>query len=386
MSNNSVPVSVILPSYNHEKHLGQAVESVLYQDYSDFELLISDDGSSDNSVKVIESYTDPRIKANYFKTNRGAYFNHKHLIDKANGEYIALINSDDLWLPGKLKKQMDFMRNNPSYGACFTWAYLIDENNDKVSEPNVFIQPNRSQSEWIEYFYTRGNCICHPSILIKREIYERLGSYNGAMRQLPDFDMWVRLIKHYPIYVIQEFLTCHRRFITTGENTSAPSLNNSMRDVLESYCILNTFFNDMPDELIRQAFNKHFRNTEATSNLELACEKFFLMLDKKYYIGGVNLLSAVNYFIKTYNYEGMADTYKECYNFTLQDFYKITGQIDLLGMLPQGTLSDADSPNFIPYKYVKENKIRVISMIFLERESKAYKGLKSIYNYIFNAR
>ena len=96
-------VSVVMPSYSHEKYVGIAIKSVLNQSFRDYEFLISDDCSPDHTVDEIKKFQDDRIKLHVFSKNQGATVNHKYLIDRAQGKYVALINSDDVWLPGRLE-------------------------------------------------------------------------------------------------------------------------------------------------------------------------------------------------------------------------------------------------------------------------------------------
>jgi len=383
--NNSYPlVSVILPSYNHGKYISEAIDSVLNQDYDNFELLISDDASQDNTVEVIKSYSDPRIKVNFLKKNQGATINTQTLIKQARGKYIALINSDDVWLPGKLKKQVEFLENNDDYGACFSWAKLIDENSEDIKVNDlVFNQQNRTQAEWFRFFFTNGNCICHPSMLIRAEVYTTVGTYNLAMRQLPDFDMWVRLIKKYNIHIIQEVLVAHRRFINYGENTSSPTISNSIRDINESSFILSKFFDGVSDELFEKSFRCLFRKKGKLTKEELACEKFFLMLDGKYYMKTISILSAVNYFLSIYSMPGIADTFKNTYNFTMMDFHKITGRLDLLNMLPKD-INTNEEVKFDIERYIRDNKVKVASILIFNKDSKLYRILRRLYFKILN--
>ena len=96
-------VSVIMASYNHEKYVGQAVQSVLDQTYQDFELVIADDGSTDRTAAEVAKFADPRIKFFPFSQNRGQFVTTNHCLRQATGEYIAVLNSDDAFLPTKLE-------------------------------------------------------------------------------------------------------------------------------------------------------------------------------------------------------------------------------------------------------------------------------------------
>ena len=112
-------VSVILTSYNKEAYIGKAIESVLAQTFKDFELIIADDGSSDNSLALINKYAekDERIRVYYFEKNKGIPSAHNMAISMSNGKYIAMIDCDDFWEKNKLEKQVGFLEDNPEYGA-----------------------------------------------------------------------------------------------------------------------------------------------------------------------------------------------------------------------------------------------------------------------------
>src|SRR5215510_8500706 len=119
-------VTVIFTSYNHAKYLRDAIDSVLNQTYSDFELIIWDDASTDESWEIIESYSDPRIRAFKNETNLRGGNIRRALAQGVYGEYIAVQHSDDIWESQKLEKQIAFLDENPQIGAVFTNALIID--------------------------------------------------------------------------------------------------------------------------------------------------------------------------------------------------------------------------------------------------------------------
>ena len=204
-------VSVILSSYNHEKYIAQAIQSVLNQTFTDFELLIFDDGSTDNSQEIIKSFSDDRIKLFLNEENRGPRIAGQECVKAARGKYIAVQHSDDLWTADKLEKQVAFLESHTEYAACFSQADFIDEDgnlqelDDKDFYKNVFNQPNRSRAEWLRYFFYNANCLCHPSLLINRVAYEKynLLDFHGLW-QLPDYFMWIRLCFHADFYIMPE--------------------------------------------------------------------------------------------------------------------------------------------------------------------------------------
>ncbi|MEN6339997.1 MAG: glycosyltransferase [Clostridiaceae bacterium] len=324
-------VSVVMSAYNHKNFVAAAIDSVLGQTFTDFEFLIADDHSTDGTDDIIRRYTDARIAATFQSENTNGCS--AFLRAKAVGKYIAIIHSDDVWLPDKLKKQVGYMEAHPDCAACFTHAALIDESGSLHAQfdmkENIFRQPNRTQAEWLRHFFTKSNCLCHPSILANREIYSNLES-NRTLRQLPDFHKWISLIKQHPIYIIQEDLTLHRRLLGGKDNMSAPKPENSLRSMTELFCLSETFFDDLSDELFIEAFRALFRDPNAHSPAELLCEKFFLLLDHWVFGGAQRKLSAAVFFYK--NCGANADvllTLQDHYGYTLQDFYALTGSINL---------------------------------------------------------
>lgn len=321
-------VSVVIPSYNHGKFIEKAINSVLFQCFSDFELLISDDASSDNSWEIIQRFRDPRIRRFRQERNLGPVGNLVFLIKEARGKYVALLNSDDYWLSTKLSKQVAVMEADPRLGACFTWADLVDETGCRVTGVEemwngVFRQPNRSQPEWLRYFFFNGNCICHPSILIRRIVYNHLGFYNPGLFQLPDFEMWIRLVKKFPIRIIEESLVCHLR---TGVNTSAHTPETIARNLTELLEIFEGFFQDVSDEFLIVAFGEHFRLKGVPMTADrLKCEKLFLLLD-----GGFAKPAAQAAAIRGF-YQSLCDPEIERilaneYHFSVFDYYQLTGK------------------------------------------------------------
>jgi hypothetical protein len=271
------------------------------------------------------------------------------------------------------------MEKHSDCGACFSSAEIIDENGKQISiYREVFDQPNRTQAEWYSYFFHYGNCLSHPSILIRTEIYRKLGVYHLALRQLPDFDMWVRLIKHYNIYIFQKPLVQHRRFMNSDKNTSAQTTENAMRDSMETYYILNRFFSDVSDDMFAEAFGKEFRKTGKLTHNELCCERFFLLLNGTYYIPSVSLFAAINYFFDVYNQEGMADTFRESYNFTMRDFHAISCRVNFQGMQLDGAFVNApiDVSSVEPDPFTKIAR-SLIGVLF-PKNSKFYLFCKSI--------
>lgn len=122
----------------------------------------------------------------------------------------------------------------------------------KDASSRVFDQGNRSQAQWLRFFLEHGNCLCHPTIMIRRQCYAELGVYNNRLRQLPDFDMWVRLIKRYAIHIADDVLVRFR--VLPGDNASSPTAANCVRDINEHLLLRENFLADVPAEMLQAAF------------------------------------------------------------------------------------------------------------------------------------
>jgi glycosyltransferase involved in cell wall biosynthesis len=238
-------ISVVIPSYNHEKYLRECLQSVLIQTFPDFEIIITDDGSSDRSVDVIKEFKDQRIHLYIHSTNKGACIALNNCIRNSSGEYIAVLNSDDAWEPAKLEKQMDFLDNHPEIAAVFSKATFINESSLPITKRNfnyfqVLEKENRTRFAWLHFFFFEGNCLCHPGVLIRKSCYDDVGVYDARIANLPDLDMWVRLCLKYEIHVMDDKLVRFR--IRDKEiNASGDNPTNRIRRQFESIQIFNHF-------------------------------------------------------------------------------------------------------------------------------------------------
>jgi glycosyltransferase involved in cell wall biosynthesis len=238
-------VSVLIPAYNHEEFVGCAIRSVLDQHFQDFEIVITDDGSDDGTLDRIREFSDPRIRVFVHEKNRGAVAAERTCFENSAGRYIAILNSDDAFLPDKLEKQVKFLDENPRYGAVFSHAEIIDEKGNTFTDEKsfffrIFAQPNRDRYQWLNYFFNSVNCLCHPSVLIRRECFDTLGFYDERFAQLPDFDFWVRLCMKYEIFIIPEKLVKFR-VLSDNRNASGESREAQIRHSVELFEILHHF-------------------------------------------------------------------------------------------------------------------------------------------------
>ena len=325
-------VSIVIPAYNHEKYVRECVQSVLDQTYQDFEIIITDDGSSDGTVNVIKEFDDSRIQLYTHANNKGVCATINNCIQKAVSEYIAVLNSDDIWEPTKLEKQVKYLDSHPEIGAVFSKVVFIDEASDligfeKLPHSRTFEKENRSRYEWLKYFFFSGNCLCHPSILIRKKCHEDVGLYNKRMFNLHDLDMWVRLCFKYEIHIHDEKLVRFR--IRADEaNAGADTMPNRIRICFEHMQILNHYLaiND------KEIFLKIFPEAEKYGVVEEEYIPYFLSrlaLDvnhRTWHLWGLQTL------FDFLGQEDVAINLEKKYGFRYRDFYNLTAQHDIFNI------------------------------------------------------
>jgi glycosyltransferase involved in cell wall biosynthesis len=246
-------LSVVMASYNHVAFVRQAVDSVLGQSFADFEFVITDDGSRDGTADVLRSVQDPRIRLHVFPQNRGAVDALNDAITRSRGDYIAVLNSDDYFLPQKLARQVSYLDDNPGVGAVFGVPKVVDESDRELGEDEhlfarLFTKQNRTRVEWLRHFFEAGNCLCHPTLMIRRHCYDQIGLYDPLLMNLPDFDQWVRLCRYFDIHVIPDQISAFR-LLAHERNTSAPSPPNLARTAWETIAVLGHYLTLPPDQL-----------------------------------------------------------------------------------------------------------------------------------------
>lgn len=208
-------VSVVLTSYNHAVYLPQAIESALGQTLREVEIVAIDDASTDGSQEVLRRYAD-RIRVVLHDTNRGTYATLNEGIALTSAPTIAILNSDDVWLPDKLQKQVAVMESDPRVGLVHTGFRVIDAQDNPIAGNPLGIRfhPN-PQGDLLAELLTR-NLFITSSVLFRRECIERCGAFEEHLFGMGDWDLWLRIAEHYTIGYVPEPLTLYRLH---GQNT-----------------------------------------------------------------------------------------------------------------------------------------------------------------------
>jgi len=237
-------VSVAIKSYNHAEYVHETIASVLAQSFQDFEIVVTDDASTDGTADVIARFTDPRIHLERFERNRGISAAMNATTARARGEFVAILNSDDFALPGRLQTQVAFLRANPGIAAVFGRPRVVGEDGEPAGGyegmfTNPFPGGSAPRQAWLRHFFFHGNCLCAPTAMFRRSALET-GRYDPRLTNLQDFDRWIQLLEHHEIHVLSDELTAFR--IRAGNrNMSAPRRDTLLRSVFETFEILKRY-------------------------------------------------------------------------------------------------------------------------------------------------
>lgn len=192
-------VSVVVPAYNREKTLERCVQSALGQTFRDFEVIIVDDGSSDNTTDVALSSGDARVRLIRHRENRGAGAARNTGAQAAKGEYIAWLDSDDEWLPMKLERQLDVLKRDTDHSSvCCTAFYLIQH--DRAREARIPPNP----VSWFKQLLLGSGIAPGTTLLIKKPAFFEVGPLDESLRRMEDWDWLLRFAKRRRILTVDE--------------------------------------------------------------------------------------------------------------------------------------------------------------------------------------
>lgn len=319
-------VSIILCTYNREHTLKESIDSILEQTYRDFELIVIDDGSTDHTLELLSNYQDTRIRVFPLEENQYYCAAANFGIGQARGEYIAFATSDDTWEPDKLERQIDYLEARKECGACFTFTEVINESGEKTNEKFVmlsglFNMSYHTQKDWVQRFIYEGNCVSHPSSVVRRRVLDDVGGYNLLYCQSADMDLWLRIVRKYPIHVIEKKLVCYRIFKNPQAQISGMDERKAARFLNEHMIIRRKFIRDLNVEEMIKFFGDRFRNKDACSETEIEIEKAFLLMNCAGGLPNFRVLGIEKFEELLRNPEAAA-VLKEKYGVRLQDIYQ----------------------------------------------------------------
>lgn len=238
-------VSIVMPTYNRAHLIGESIQSVLDQTFQDFELIIVDDGSSDDTEAVVKRFNDPRIRYIY-QQNKGQSGATNTGIRNARGKYIAFLDSDDLWVPELLEVEVAILDAKPDIGLVYAKAQAMDEKGNP--KPRIRGAYEKYPGETLKSMLY-GDFSCIQTTLVRRECFDLAGLFDETLKGRVDWDMFLRIAKHYRFAHINKILAKFR--FHPGQKTGPES--PVFVEVFESRIrVLDKAFSsaDLPEEVL----------------------------------------------------------------------------------------------------------------------------------------
>ncbi|NHC45131.1 glycosyltransferase family 2 protein [Motilibacter aurantiacus] len=197
-------VSVLLPAYNAERFVGAAVQSVLGQSFTDFELIVIDDGSTDGTLAALRAFDDPRVRL-LSRENRGLVPTLVEAAGLARGTYLARMDADDVSLPGRLRRQVDFLDAHPGVALVGTDYTVLDTATGRSYAPGFLAHPDD-----LKVAQVVGNQFAHGSVMVRADVYRAVGGYDPERLPAEDMDLWNRVSRVAGIANLPERLFVYR--------------------------------------------------------------------------------------------------------------------------------------------------------------------------------
>lgn len=223
---NSPIVSVIIPAFNAENYIGEAISSVLNQDFKDYEIIVINDGSTDQTVRIVSDFSDYRINL-INQPNSGISKARNRGIEESKGQYIAFLDADDTWFPNKLSLLVSFLNNNQEYAMVYSRGELIDSNGQLIG----FFPYKGFEGNILKKLLLNASLIHSSSILIQKNILDSYKGFDSNINHYEDWDLWLRIAARYKIGFLKDVLLKIR---INKEGNTARTMNDESKlyDVL----------------------------------------------------------------------------------------------------------------------------------------------------------
>lgn len=205
VKNGNPLISIITPTYNRSYYLSGAIDSVLDQTYGNFELIIVDDGSTDDTGTLVEPYlSDQRIKY-FYQSNQGQSVARNKGISESNGEFICFLDSDNSWLPNKLERSLKEFWSFPNADIVYGDSILIDENSAEIGRGTM-----KRYSGRITHHLLKDNIVSMNTTMTRRKCFDEMGCFNESDRVAEDYELWLRFSTKFEFRHISEYLGYYR--------------------------------------------------------------------------------------------------------------------------------------------------------------------------------
>jgi glycosyltransferase involved in cell wall biosynthesis len=202
-------ISVIIPAYNAENTILATIKSVLKQTFSDFEIIVINDGSTDKTLEIVQSIQDDRLNIFSYE-NSGASSARNRGITHATGNYISFLDADDLWTPDKLELQLAALQAHPEAAVAYSWTYVVNAQGELLRTIEHIYEGNVYGEMLLRSFLT-----CGSNPLIKREAIESVGEFDITLKSGDDWDYWLRLAYKWNFVVVPKYQIFYLRSVTS---------------------------------------------------------------------------------------------------------------------------------------------------------------------------
>ncbi len=223
-------VTVIIPTYNAIAYLPSTVDSVIQQTFTDFEVLIVDDGSTDETVEWVSKLVDPRVRL-ISQANQGVAVARNQGIASAQGEYVAFLDADDLWEPTKLEKQVKCLDENPQVGLVNTSIVNIDEQGKPLGAVNA----SDVEGNVLKYIVEENLILCGSAPMVRRSCLEAVQGFDQQLMSAEDWDLWIRLSARYDFAVVREPLVLYRQHLNSKSNNIERHLKHRLKVIDKTF-------------------------------------------------------------------------------------------------------------------------------------------------------
>lgn len=259
-------VSVIIPAFNMEKHIKETIDSVLFQTYTNLEIIVVDDGSTDNTAAIVKFIKDSRLKY-YYQPNSGLPAKPRNKgVELSRGEYIAFLDHDDLWMKNKLEEQMAIMQKKPILALVSTNAFFILDDT-KTRTPMI---KGLKSGYFNDKLFLPEIHIIQSTVLMRKSVFIEMQGFDESpdLKAREDYDLWLRTYPKYPFYHLNECLAYYRKYDSSTSGNELDFVERSL-DHYEKY-------------FARYGFSKRINNKKLSSILHhLACLQY-LSGDERY--------------------------------------------------------------------------------------------------------
>lgn len=241
-------VTVGIPSHNAAPYLAAAIDSVLAQDFGDFELVVSDDASTDGTSEILERYTDPRFRAVTSHERLGQSGNWNRCLELACGEFVVLLHADDELRPGFLRRAVSVLDASADVGLVHCAVRHIDEAGKPLFLQALFDEDRVDGEEVVLTHLLLDGCVINPAgVAVRRSVYERVGGFTDKIVWGVDWHMWIRIALRYPVAYLAEPLALYREHGKSGTTAVMASGRNARDEAWLIHDVFNSMRESRPD-------------------------------------------------------------------------------------------------------------------------------------------